>query len=58
LNIFSKAGFTKLSRGERGASAIEYALLVAMVAIAIVAFVDPINAAVTAIFASIQAALT
>lgn len=45
-------------RDEEGASAIEYALIAAMVAIALVAFVDPINAAITGIFTSIQTALT
>lgn len=45
-------------RDEEGASAIEYALIAAMVAVALVAFVDPINAAVRAIFNQIQTALT
>lgn len=43
---------------EEGASAIEYALIAAMVAIALVAFVQPINLAITGIFTDIQAALT
>ncbi len=43
---------------ERGASAIEYALLAAMVAVALVAFVTPLRTAVTSIFTSIQTALT
>jgi pilus assembly protein Flp/PilA len=43
---------------EEGASAIEYALIAAMVAIALVAFVDPINLAIKGIFTSIQNALT
>ncbi len=43
---------------EEGASAIEYALIAAMVAIALVAFVDPINRNITAIFVQIEAALT
>jgi len=43
---------------EEGASAIEYALIAAMVAIALVAFVDPINLAITGIFTNIQNALT
>ncbi len=43
---------------ERGASAIEYALLAAMVAVALVAFVTPLRNAVTSIFTSIQTALT
>lgn len=47
-----------LLNDEEGASAIEYALIAAMVAIALVAFVDPINLAITGIFTDIQAALT
>ena len=43
---------------EEGASAIEYALIAAMVAIALVAFVQPINLAITGIFTDIQAALS
>jgi len=58
MAIFSKIRFTDFLRDEEGASAIEYALIAAMVAIALVAFVDPINAAVTAIFTDIQTALT
>lgn len=42
---------------EEGASAIEYALIAAMVAIALIAFVTPIRTAVSAIFTNIQAAL-
>lgn len=45
-------------RDEEGASAIEYALIAAMVAIALVAFVQPINLAITGIFTDIQAALS
>lgn len=45
-------------RDEEGASAIEYALIAAMVAIALVAFVTPVREAVTAIFTEIQGALT
>lgn len=55
---FSKTRFIQFIRDEEGASAIEYALIAAMVAIALVAFVDPINAAVTTIFTSIRTALT
>lgn len=44
-------------RDEEGASAIEYALIAAMVAIALVAFVDPINQAITTTFTSICTAL-
>jgi pilus assembly protein Flp/PilA len=45
-------------RDEEGASAIEYALIAAMVAVALVTFVTPIRDAVTAIFNSISTALT
>jgi pilus assembly protein Flp/PilA len=57
LNLIKTAFVTFIS-DEEGASAIEYALIAAMVAIALVAFVDPINAAITAIFTQIQGALT
>ena len=58
MNFFSKIRFTQFVRDEEGASAIEYALIAEMVAIAIVAFVDPVNTAVKAIFTQIQTALT
>ncbi len=45
-------------RDEEGASAIEYVLIAAMVAVALVTFVTPIRTAVTGIFTSIQTALT
>lgn len=51
------SGLIKFCRHEEGASAIEYALIAAMVAIALVAFVEPINTAVTEIFTSIRDAL-
>lgn len=44
-------------RDEEGASAIEYALIAAMVAVVIVTFVTPIGDAVKAIFQKIQGAL-
>lgn len=44
-------------RDEEGASAIEYALIAAMVAVALVAFVEPINTAITEIFTQISGAL-
>lgn len=53
-----KAVVLKFLRDEEGASAIEYALIAAMVAIALVAFVQPINGAITAIFTDIQGALS
>jgi len=58
MRLISKIRFTQFVRDEEGASAIEYALIAAMVAIAIVAFVDPVNTAVKAIFTQIQTALT
>ena len=53
-----KTKLVEFYRDEEGASAIEYALIAAMVAVALVAFVTPIRTAVTAIFTSIQTALT
>lgn len=53
-----KLAILNFSRDEEGASAIEYALIAAMVAIALVAFVQPINAAIVAIFDQIEIALT
>lgn len=53
-----KQKFMEFWRDEEGASAIEYALIAAMVAVALVSFVPTINAAVKAIFTQIQNALT
>lgn len=50
-------GLLKFWRDEEGASAIEYALIAAMVAVALVAFVTPIRTAITTIFTQIQTAL-
>ncbi|WP_022947662.1 Flp family type IVb pilin [Methylohalobius crimeensis] len=47
-----------LLRDDEGASGIEYALVAAMVAIALVAFVDPISTAISNIFTSIESKLT
>ena len=62
MNDFSQAGFKarfmEFYRDEEGASAIEYALIAAMVAVALVTFVTPIRTAVTGIFTRIQTALT
>lgn len=60
INMFNliKTVFVNFISDEEGASAIEYALLAAMVAIALVTFVQPINTAITTIFTSIQTALT
>lgn len=54
---FIKVAILNFLRDEEGASAIEYALIAAMVAIALVAFVQPINSAITDIFTDIQGAL-
>lgn len=54
---FIKVAILNFLRDEEGASAIEYALIAAMVAIALVAFVQPINTAITDIFTDIQDAL-
>ena len=56
LNI--KQAIINFIREEEGASAIEYVLIAAMVAVALVTFVTPIQTAVTTIFTSIQTALT
>jgi pilus assembly protein Flp/PilA len=53
-----KAIISKFLRDEEGASAIEYALLAAMVAIALVTFVKPINGLIFDIFTQISTALT
>lgn len=53
-----KSRITEFLADEEGASAIEYALVAAMVAVALVAFIDPIKSAVVGIFTSIQNALT
>lgn len=53
-----KTRLIEFLRDEEGASAIEYALVAAMVAVALVTFVTPIRTAITGIFTSIQTALT
>jgi len=52
-----KSAVLDFLRDEEGASAIEYALIAAMVAIALVVFVTPIRERVAAIFQQIQNAL-
>lgn len=52
-----RARLRALAADDRGASAIEYALIAAMVAVALVAFVPTIRGAVEAIFDEIEAAL-
>lgn len=58
MSKITKSAFIKFCRDEEGASAIEYALIAAMVAIVLVVFIEPINTAVTGIFTKIQTALT
>ncbi|HZV61815.1 MAG TPA: Flp family type IVb pilin [Methylophilaceae bacterium] len=53
-----KSKLVEFYHDEEGASAIEYALVAAMVAVVLVTFVTPIRNAVSTIFTSIQAALT
>ena len=48
-----KSAVGKFMRDEEGASGIEYALIVAMVAVVIVAFVTPIGDAVKGMFQSL-----
>ncbi len=55
---YIKSALVNFMRDEEGASAIEYALVAAMVAVALVAFVPTIRTAVTSIFTKIEAALT
>lgn len=52
-----KAKFIQFLRDEEGASAIEYALVAAMVAVVLVAFVEDIQTAVKGIFGAIKSAL-
>lgn len=52
-----KQAVVNFIRDEEGASAIEYVLIAAMVAVALVTFVTPIRQAVTNIFTSILNAL-
>ncbi|EMR12230.1 hypothetical protein MPL1_11443 [Methylophaga lonarensis MPL] len=53
-----KNGIVNFLRDEEGASGIEYALVAAMVAVALVLFVPGINSAIQDIFQGIQEALT
>ncbi len=53
-----KTAIKKFLRNDEGASGIEYALVAAMVAIALVAFVPQVSSAVTTIFGNIAGALT
>lgn len=58
MGIFSNVRLQQFWRDEEGASAIEYALVAAMVAVALVAFISPVRTAVKNIFTEIQTALT
>lgn len=49
-----KTYWNRFIRDEEGASGIEYALVAAMVAIALVTFVEPINGAISTIFNEIK----
>lgn len=52
-----KQNLHKFIRDEEGASGIEYALVAAMVAVALVTFVPTISTAIGDVFTSIQTAL-
>lgn len=52
-----KTYWNRFIRDEEGASGIEYALIAAMVAIALVTFVGPINEAISEIFDKIRGAI-
>lgn len=52
-----KTYWNRFIRDEEGASGIEYALVAAMVAIALVTFVEPINDAIFTIFDKIKEAI-
>lgn len=52
-----KTYWNRFIRDEEGASGIEYALVAAMVAIALVTFVEPINDAIVTIFDKIKEAI-
>ncbi|MGD7034513.1 Flp family type IVb pilin [Methylotuvimicrobium buryatense] len=58
MNIQFKQWWGEFLRDEEGASGIEYALIAAMVAVALVAFVPGISSAVRSIFGEIQDVLT
>lgn len=54
---FLKTRFIQFIRDEEGASAIEYALIAAMVAVVLVLFVTPVGTQVKSIFNQILVAL-
>lgn len=53
----AKNAFFRFMKDEEGASGIEYALVAAMVAVALVTFVTPVRNAITGIFEQIGTAL-
>ncbi|MCL5974337.1 MAG: Flp family type IVb pilin [Gammaproteobacteria bacterium] len=53
----AKNAFFRFMKDEEGASGIEYALVAAMVAVALVAFVTPVRDAIVGVFTDIQGAL-
>lgn len=53
----AKNAFFRFIKDEEGASGIEYALVAAMVAVALVAFVAPVREAIVGVFTDIQGAL-
>lgn len=53
-----KTAFKNFVSNEEGASGIEYALIAAMIAIALSAFTKPINGLIKNMFTTIQSALT
>lgn len=52
-----KKAISRFLKDEEGASGIEYALVAAMVAVALVAFVAPVREAIVGVFTDIQGAL-
>lgn len=48
----------QFAKRTEGASGIEYAIIAAMVAIALAAFVTPISAAITTMFTTLKTAVT
>lgn len=53
----AKNAFFRFMKDEEGASGIEYALVAAMVAVALVAFVAPVREAIVGVSTDIQGAL-
>lgn len=49
---------SRLTKDQRGASALEYTLLVVMVALVIVAFVTPVRTTLSTVWSNIVSAIT